>query len=435
MTAVSKTVETNSAAQGEGGGPADPGREAVHAAARSARVASRALAQLTTAQKNAALHAAADAVLAATDAVLAANALDIEAARATGTEESLLDRLRLTAERVAGIAAGLRQVAGLADPVGEVVLGATLPNGLEIRQVRVPLGVIGMVYEARPNVTVDAFGLALKSGNAALLRGSSSAVHSNVALVEVLRASLTAQGLPADAVQLLSSEDRSSVTHLIQARGLVDVVIPRGGAGLINAVVRDATVPTIETGVGNCHVYVHAAADLAMAVKIVLNSKTRRPSVCNTAETVLVDKAIADTAVPAVTQALQSQGVIIHGDLPGQVPATEADWSEEYLSLDVALKVVDGIDEAIAHIDRYGTGHTEAIVTADLAAAREFTARVDAAAVMVNASTAFTDGEQFGFGAEIGISTQKLHARGPMGLPELTSTKWTVWGDGHTRPV
>lgn len=430
MTAVSKTVETNGAAQGD-----DGGREAVHEAARRARVASRVLAQLTTEQKNAALHATADAVLAATDAVLAANTVDIAAAKAAGTDESLLDRLRLTVERVGGIAAGLRQVAGLADPVGEVVLGATLPNGLEIRQVRVPLGVIGMVYEARPNVTVDAFGLALKSGNAALLRGSSSAVHSNAALVEVLRASLNAQGLPADAVQLLPSEDRSTVTHLIQARGLVDVVIPRGGAGLINAVVRDATVPTIETGVGNCHVYVHAAADLAMALKIVLNSKTRRPSVCNTAETILVDKAIAETAVPALTQVLQSQGVIIHGDLPGQVPATEADWAEEYLSLDVALKVVDGIDAAIAHIDKYGTGHTEAIVTADLAAARQFTARVDAAAVMVNASTAFTDGEQFGFGAEIGISTQKLHARGPMGLPELTSTKWTVWGDGHTRPV
>ncbi|SDE44837.1 glutamate-5-semialdehyde dehydrogenase [Rhodococcus tukisamuensis] len=410
-------------------------REAVHEAARRARVASRVLALLTTAEKDRALGAAADALLAATDTVLAANARDIDVARAGGTEESLLDRLRLTADRVEGIASGLRQVAGLADPVGGVVRGSTLPNGLEIRQVRVPLGVVGMVYEARPNVTVDAFGLALKSGNAALLRGSSSAAHSNAALVEVLRGALTSQGLPADAVQLLPSEDRSSVTHLIQARGLVDVVIPRGGAGLINAVVRDATVPTIETGVGNCHVYVHAAADLAMAEKIVINAKTRRPSVCNTAETILVDRAIADVAVPALTQALQAHSVVIHGDLPGQVPATEADWSEEYLTLDVALKVVDGLDEAVEHIDRYGTGHTEAIVTGDLAAAREFTARVDAAAVMVNASTAFTDGEQFGFGAEIGISTQKLHARGPMGLGELTSTKWTVWGDGHVRPV
>ncbi|WP_137876618.1 glutamate-5-semialdehyde dehydrogenase [Rhodococcus sp. Q] len=410
-------------------------RKAVHDAARRARVASKALALLTTAQKDAALHAAADAVLAATDTVLAANAVDVETARAAGTEESLIDRLRLTADRIDGIASGLRQVAGLADPVGEVVRGSTLPNGLEIRQLRVPLGVVGMVYEARPNVTVDAFGLALKSGNAALLRGSSSAKASNAALVEVLRAALTEQGLPADAVQLLPSEDRSSVTHLIQARGLVDVVIPRGGAGLINAVVRDATVPTIETGVGNCHVYVHAAADLDRARAIVLNAKTRRPSVCNTAETVLIDAAVADVAVPALTQALQAAGVVIHGDLDGQVPATEADWTEEYLTLDIAMKVVADLDEAVAHIDRYGTGHTEAIVTDDLSAAREFTARVDAAAVMVNASTAFTDGEQFGFGAEIGISTQKLHARGPMGLPELTSTKWVVWGDGHTRPA
>ncbi|MFZ2174454.1 MAG: glutamate-5-semialdehyde dehydrogenase [Rhodococcus sp. (in: high G+C Gram-positive bacteria)] len=410
-------------------------REAVHTAARRARIASRILAQLTTAQKDAALHAAADAVLVATDAVLAANEADIESARAAGTEESLLDRLRLSRERVEGIASGLGQVAGLPDPIGEVVRGSTLPNGLELRQLRVPLGVVGMVYEARPNVTVDAFGLALKSGNAALLRGSSSAAKSNAALVVALRSALAAQELPEDAVQLLPSKDRSSVTHLIQARGLVDVVIPRGGAGLISAVVRDATVPTIETGVGNCHVYVHSAADLDMAERIILNSKTRRPSVCNTAETVLIDAGIAETAVPRLLQALRTHSVTVHGDLPGLVPATEADWSEEYLTLDVALKVVDDLDAAVEHIDRYGTGHTEAIVTSDLAAAREFSARVDAAAVMVNASTAFTDGEQFGFGAEIGISTQKLHARGPMGLPELTSTKWIVWGDGHTRPA
>ncbi|MGW4478743.1 glutamate-5-semialdehyde dehydrogenase [Rhodococcus triatomae] len=413
----------------------DTVREAVHGAARRARVASRTLALLTTARKDAALHAAADAILAAADTVLAANAVDIDTARAAGTEDSLLDRLRLTHDRIDGIASGLRQVAGLADPVGEVVRGSTLPNGLEIRQLRVPLGVVGMVYEARPNVTVDAFGLALKSGNAALLRGSSSAKNSNAALVDVLRTALTAQGLPADAVQLLPSEDRSSVTHLIQARGLVDVVIPRGGAGLIDTVVRNATVPTIETGVGNCHVYVHSAADLEKAVTIVLNAKTRRPSVCNTAETVLIDAGIAETAVPALTQALQTAGVVIHGDLEGQVPATEDDWTQEYLTLDIAMKVVADLDAAVAHIDVYGTGHTEAIVTDDLSAAREFSARVDAAAVMVNASTAFTDGEQFGFGAEIGISTQKLHARGPMGLPELTSTKWVVWGDGHIRPA
>ncbi|MEV6660280.1 glutamate-5-semialdehyde dehydrogenase [Nocardia fluminea] len=410
-------------------------RAAVHDAARRARVASRVLAQLTTAQKNEALHAAADALLAAADRVLAANAEDIATAQAAGTEENLLDRLRLTKARVDGIASGLRQVATLPDPVGVIVRGSTLPNGLEIRQTRVPLGVVGMVYEARPNVTVDAFGLALKSGNAALLRGSSSAANSNAALVEVLREALVAQGVPADAVQLLPSHDRSSVTHLIQARGLVDVVIPRGGAGLINAVVRDAQVPTIETGTGNCHVYVHAAADLDMAEAIVLNAKTRRPSVCNAAETVLIDAAVAETALPRLSKALEDAGVTIHGDLPGQVPATDADWSEEYLTLDIALKVVEGLDAAVDHINTWGTGHTEAIVTADLAAAREFTARVDAAAVMVNASTAFTDGEQFGFGAEIGISTQKLHARGPMALPELTSTKWIVWGDGQTRPV
>ncbi|WP_280356556.1 glutamate-5-semialdehyde dehydrogenase [Nocardia otitidiscaviarum] len=410
-------------------------REVVHEAARRARVASRTLAQLTTARKNEALHAAADALLAAKDRLLAANAEDIEIAAAGGTAEAQLDRLRLTAARIDGIASGLRQVAGLPDPIGDVVRGSTLPNGLELRQVRVPLGVVGMVYEARPNVTVDAFGLTLKSGNAALLRGSSSAVRSNTALVEVLREALAAQGLPSDAVQLLPAEDRSSVTHLIQARGLVDVVIPRGGAGLISAVVRDALVPTIETGTGNCHVYVHRDADLAMAESILLNAKTRRPSVCNTAETVLIDAAIADAAVPRLIAALEGAGVTIHGDLPGLVPATDTDWADEYLSLDIALKVVDDLGAAVEHINHWGTGHTEAIVTGDLRAAREFTNRVDAAAVMVNASTAFTDGEQFGFGAEIGISTQKLHARGPMGLPELTSTKWIVWGDGQIRPV
>lgn len=410
-------------------------REIVHAAARRARIASRTLALLTTAEKDAALHAAADAVLAATPEIIAANSADVDLARVSGTDEGILDRLRLTEARIDGIASGLRQVAGLPDPVGEVIRGSTLANGLEIRQLRVPLGVVGMVYEARPNVTVDAFGLAFKSGNAALLRGSKSAAQSNAALVDAIQASLVSSGLPIDAVQLLDSADRSSVTHLIQARGLVDVVIPRGGAGLISAVVRDATVPTIETGVGNCHIYVHSAADLEMAEKIVLNSKTRRVSVCNAAETILIDAAVADTMVPALLQAFQTHSVVVHGDLAGLVPATEKDWAEEYLSLDVALKVVDGIDAAIAHIDTYGTGHTEAIVTDDLRAAREFTTRVDAAAVMVNASTAFTDGEQFGFGAEIGISTQKLHARGPMGLPELTSTKWTVWGEGHIRPV
>ncbi|AMO62376.1 gamma-glutamyl phosphate reductase [Mycolicibacterium phlei] len=404
-------------------------RQQVHDAARRARVAARALATVSTEIKNKALRTAADHLLMATRQILDANEADLDAARAAGTPEAMLDRLALNPARVEGIADGLRQVAALPDPLGEVLRGRTLPNGLQLRQVRVPLGVVGIVYEGRPNVTVDAFGLTLKSGNAALLRGSSSAARSNAALVATLRAALAAEGLPEDCVQLLPSEDRASVTHLIQARGLVDVVIPRGGAGLIDAVVRDAQVPTIETGVGNCHVYVHAAADLDVAEKILLNAKTRRPSVCNAAESVLIDAAIADTAVPRLTKALRDAGVTVH-DNP-----SEDELRAEFLSMDIALVVVDGVDAAIEHINEYGTGHTEAIVTTDLAAAQRFTERVDAAAVMVNASTAFTDGEQFGFGAEIGISTQKLHARGPMGLPELTSTKWIVWGDGHTRPA
>jgi glutamate-5-semialdehyde dehydrogenase len=404
-------------------------RQEVHDAARRARIASRALALLPTVAKDQALKSAADSIVASTEGILAANAEDLKAARAVGTADAMLDRLALNATRVEGIAAGLRQVAGLPDPVGEVLRGYSLPNGLQLRQQRVPLGVIGMIYEGRPNVTVDAFGLALKSGNAVLLRGSSSAWHSNQALVEVLRSALRAEDLPVDAVQLISADDRSTVTHLIQARGLVDVAIPRGGASLIDAVVRDAQVPTIETGVGNCHVYVHEGADLDVAERIVLNSKTRRPSVCNAAETLLVDAAIAGEAVPRLVAALQDSGVTVHLD------ANEDHLRREYLAMEIAVAVVDGVDAAIAHVNEYGTGHTEAIVTNNVAAAQRFTDGVDAAAVMVNASTSFTDGEQFGFGAEIGISTQKLHARGPMGLPELTSTKWIAWGDGHIRPA
>jgi glutamate-5-semialdehyde dehydrogenase len=404
-------------------------RQQVHQAARRARVAARVLASLPTVAKEQALLVAANAIVANADQILAANAEDLDAARAAQTPTAMLDRLALDPKRVDGIAAGLRQVAGLPDPVGEVLRGYTLPNGLALRQQRVPLGVVGMVYEGRPNVTVDAFGLTLKSGNAALLRGSASAAKSNEALVSVLRAALVSEDLPADAVQLLSAADRSTVTHLIQARGLVDVVIPRGGAGLIDAVVRDAQVPTIETGVGNCHVYVHDAADLEMAERILLNSKTRRPSVCNAAETVLVDAAIAGQALPRLIGALQDAGVTVH------LEPDEAHLRREYLAMEIAVAVVDGVDAAIAHVNEYGTGHTEAIVTTNMAAAQRFTEGVDAAAVMVNASTSFTDGEQFGFGAEIGISTQKLHARGPMGLPELTSTKWIVWGDGQTRPA
>ncbi|MGV0580261.1 glutamate-5-semialdehyde dehydrogenase [Mycolicibacterium elephantis] len=410
--------------------PSLPGlREQVHDAARRARVAARALATLSTETKNRALNTAADHLLMHMGDVLAANEQDLEAARAANTPEAMLDRLALNPSRVEGIADGLRQVAGLPDPLGEVLRGRTLPNGLRLRQVRVPLGVVGIVYEGRPNVTVDAFGLTLKSGNAVLLRGSSSAARSNAALVDALRAALATELLDADAVQLLPSADRASVTHLIQARGLVDVVIPRGGAGLIDAVVRDATVPTIETGVGNCHVYVDKSADLDVAERILLNAKTRRPSVCNAAESVLIDAAIAEQALPRLTNALRDAGVVVHEN------PSEDELRAEFLSMDIAVAVVDGVDGAIAHINEFGTGHTEAIVATDLAAAQRFTDRVDAAAVMVNASTAFTDGEQFGFGAEIGISTQKLHARGPMGLPELTSTKWIVWGEGHTRPA
>jgi glutamate-5-semialdehyde dehydrogenase len=410
--------------------PAVPGlREQVHDAARRARVAARELATLSTDTKNSALHAAADNLLRDAGTILHANAEDLAAAKAAGTPEAMLDRLALNPNRIDGMVTGLRQVAGLPDPIGEVLRGRTLPNGLQLRQQRVPLGVVGIVYEGRPNVTVDAFGLTLKSGNAVLLRGSSSAARSNFALVKALRDALAIENRNTDAVQLLVSDDRASVTHLIQARGLVDVVIPRGGAGLIDAVIRDAMVPTIETGVGNCHVYVHESADLEVAERILLNAKTRRPSVCNAAESLLIDRSIAEHAVPRLTKALQDAGVTVHAD------PSEAQLRAEFLSMDIALAVVDGLDAAIAHINEYGTGHTEAIVTTELAAAQRFSDRVDAAAVMVNASTAFTDGEQFGFGAEIGISTQKLHARGPMGLPELTSTKWIVWGDGHTRPA
>jgi glutamate-5-semialdehyde dehydrogenase len=416
-------------------------REQVHAAARGARVAAAELALATRDRKDAVLLAMADALRARAAEILAANERDVSAARAAGTAESMIDRLTLTGRRIDGIADGLRTVASLPDPVGEVLRGGMLPNGLEVRQVRVPMGVVGMVYEGRPNVTVDAAGLALKSGNAALLRGSSSAEQSNTALVAVLRDALVAQGLPADAVQLLPCHDRASVRYLITARGLVDLVIPRGGAGLISTVVEQATVPTVETGVGNCHVYVDAHADLDRAERIVINSKTRRTSVCNAAETLLVHADVAKEFLPRVLNALHDKDVTIHGDDAvlavdaAAVAATDTDWDVEYLSLDLAVRVVDSLDEAIEHIAAHSSGHTEAIVTDDVTAARQFTARVDSAAVMVNASTAFTDGGEFGLGAEIGISTQKLHARGPMGLAELTSSKWIVWGDGHVRPA
>ena len=411
--------------------------EDVHAVATRARDAAAELAPLPRGTKDAALFAMADALFEATDAVLSANADDVAAGRAAGTSDALVDRLTLTRERVASMATGLREIAALPDPVGEVVRGYTQPNGLEIRQIRVPIGVIAIVYEARPNVTVDAAGLTLKSGNAVLLRGSASAYRSNTALVEVLAGAVEKAGLPGDAVQLVPGTDRSSVGHLLSSRGLVDLIIPRGGAGLINYVVENATVPVIETGVGNVHVYVDATADLDVAERIVLNAKTSRPSVCNAAETLLVHRAVSAEFVPRVIAALRASGVTVHGDnafvAAGATPAADDDWATEYLSLDLAARVVDDVDDAIAHIRRWSSGHTEAIVTRDLDTARRFVARVDSAAVMVNASTRFTDGGEFGFGAEIGISTQKMHARGPMGLPELTTTKWVVTGDGQVR--
>lgn len=418
-------------------------REEVLATARRARLAAAALRLLTRDQKDAGLVAMADALVAATDRIVVANAGDVERARADGTSASIIDRLTLTPTRLADIAEALRDVAKLPDPVGEVVRGYTLPNGLQIRQIRVPMGVVGMIYEARPNVTVDAAGLCLKSGNAALLRGSSSAALSNRALVDVMRESLAASGLPQDAVQLVPGDTHESVKHLMTARGLVDVLIPRGGESLIRSVVDNSTVPVIETGVGNCHVYVDRDANIDKAVALVLNSKAQRVSVCNAAETLLVHADIADALMPVLIPAMAEAGIRLHADERFSryaaeatitcEPVTDADWAAEYYSLDLAAGIVDSLDDALAHIARWSSGHTEAIVTDSQTAAMRFVAGVDSAAVMVNASTRFTDGGEFGFGAEIGISTQKLHARGPMGLPELTTTTFVVTGDGHCR--
>ena len=410
----------------------------VESVARRAREASVELALATRAAKDAALHAMAAALEAGTAGILEANVADVDAARAAGILEAVVDRLRLDEDRVRGMADGLRNVAGLPDPVGEVVRGSTLANGLELRQVRVPFGVVGIIYEARPNVTADAAGLCLKSGNAVLLRGSSSAAGSNAEIVRVLREAVASTGLPADAVQVVPGEGHEPAKTLMRARGLVDVLIPRGGAGLIRSVVEESTVPVIETGVGNCHVYVDRDADLDRALAIVLNAKVQRPSVCNAAESLLVHADVADEFVPRVVRALQDAGVTVHGDerfaaVDGVVPATDEDWDREYLSLDIAAAVVPDLDTALAHIRAHSSGHSEAIVTDSQQAARRFNSEVDAAAVLVNASTRFTDGGEFGFGAEIGISTQKLHARGPMGLPEMTSTKYVVTGAGHVR--
>lgn len=413
--------------------------ELVKAKAQAAKQAAAKLAVTSTAVKNAALLAMAAALEAQQAEILAANERDMTAAAAKGMKSSMLDRLKLTAERISGMADGLRQVAGLADPVGNVIDGKTLPNGLHITKIRVPLGVIGIIYEARPNVTADAAGLCLKSGNAVILKGGSEAMESNKTVAAILAQAAEWAGIPAGSIQFIDTSDRQAVQDLIHMNGLVDVVIPRGGAGLIQAVVRNASVPVIETGAGVCHTYVDKDADVEMAMKIAFNAKVQRPSVCNAMETLLVHKDIADKFLPMMLMMYNSSAVEIRGDeavqeYSAQVhPVTEEDWSTEYGDLRLSVKIVDSIEEAMAHIAKYGTGHSECIVTNNYQAAQLFQYTVDAAAVYVNASTRFTDGNEFGFGAEIGISTQKLHARGPMALPELTSTKYLINGNGQVR--
>lgn len=413
--------------------------ELVKAKAQAAKQAAAKLAVTSTAVKNAALLAMAAALEAQHAEILSANERDMTAAAAKGMKSSMLDRLKLTAERISGMADGLRQVAGLADPVGNVIDGKTLPNGLHITKIRVPLGVIGIIYEARPNVTADAAGLCLKSGNAVILKGGSEAMESNKTVTAILAQAAEGAGIPAGSIQFIDTSDRQAVQDLIHMNGLVDVVIPRGGAGLIQAVVRNASVPVIETGAGVCHTYVDKDADVEMAMKIAFNAKVQRPSVCNAMETLLVHKDIADKFLPMMLMMYNSSAVEIRGDKAVQEyscqvhPATEEDWSTEYGDLRLSVKIVDSIEEAMAHIAKYGTGHSECIVTDNYQAAQLFQYTVDAAAVYVNASTRFTDGNEFGFGAEIGISTQKLHARGPMALPELTSTKYLINGNGQVR--
>ena len=415
----------------------------VLATARRAAAVTPQLRALTRQAKDDALLVLAAALRANAAAVVAANAEDVTAAEQAGTSPAIVDRLTLTPDRIDAIAGAVEEVAELPDPVGEVVRGYTLPNGLRVRQVRVPIGVVGMIYEARPNVTVDAAALCLKSGNAVLLRGSSSAYRSNTVLVDVMRSALAQAGLPVDAIQLVPGTSHDAVKSLMTARGLVDVIIPRGGAGLIETVVTGSTVPVIETGVGNCHVYVDAGADLAMAARILVNAKTQRVSVCNAAETVLVHESVAARFFEIAAADLASHGVTLHGDEATErlcagtdlavVPATDEDWAAEYYSLDLAAAVVPDLEAATTHIRRWSSGHTEAIVSDSAAAIEAFVNGVDSAAVMVNASTRFTDGGEFGFGAEIGISTQKLHARGPMALSEMTTTTYVVTGDGHIR--
>ncbi|RDV84306.1 glutamate-5-semialdehyde dehydrogenase [Ammonifex thiophilus] len=416
-----------------------PIEEEVVAKARRAKEAARRLAYLPTTVKDKALMAMADALEREKEFILEANARDMEAARAKGLSKALLDRLMLNEKRLREMAQGLRDIVKLPDPVGEIVAMWKRPNGLMIGQMRVPLGVVGMIYEARPNVTVDAAGLCLKAGNAVVLRGGSEALNSNAAIVKVIARAAVESGVPEGAIEFIDRPEREAAQVLMRLNEYIDVLIPRGGAGLIQTVVRTATVPVIETGVGNCHVYVDAAADLAKAEAIVINAKCQRPGVCNAMETLLVHQEVAPRFLPAVGEKLRERGVEIRGCpvtlqyLPWARPATEEDWATEFLDLILAVKVVQSLDEALDHIYRYGTKHSEAIVTEDYSTARRFLEAVDAAAVYVNASTRFTDGGQFGFGAEIGISTQKLHARGPMGLKELTTIKYIILGEGQVR--
>ena len=410
---------------------------------RAAKAASTKMAAMSGQARNAALIAMADALRSYSSEVLAANEQDMEAARQAGTPAPLLDRLLLTQERIEAIAQALVKLSKLDDPLGEVVEGRTLYNGIELTRRRVPLGVVAMIYEARPNVTADTAGLCVKTGNACVLRGGSMAIRSCVALARVLAAAAEGAGMPAGCIQVIESTDRAATTELMEATGLVDVLIPRGGAGLIRACVENAKVPVIETGVGNCHIYVHASADMNKAIPILINAKTQRPGVCNAAESLLVDECAADEQLPALLVALARKGVAIHADEHAlriardlgidAAPAGDDDWGTEYLDLEISVKCVEGLDAAIEHINRYGTGHSECIVAQDADAILRFTNEVDAAAVYANASTRFTDGGEFGLGAEIGISTQKLHARGPMGLRELTSTKFVLVGSGQVR--
>jgi len=404
---------------------------------RRSKAASRVLATASSAQKNDALLAAADLLVASADLVLSANAVDVDRAESDGVSPTVVDRLRLDEKRIGSMAGGLRQVASLADPVGEVIDGWVRPNGLRISRVRVPLGVIAIIYENRPNVTSDAAGLCLKSGNAAFLRGSSGAIDSNIAIESVLRTAIASASLPADSVILVADTSREAAVEFMRQRDTIDCLIPRGGPSLIASILENATVPYVIDGDGNCHVYVDADADLDIAINVIVNAKMQRPSVCNAAETLLVHRSVAGEFLPRAADALN--GVELRADhhalelLPGAVPATDEDWSTEFLDLTLAVGIVESIDEAIDHIARNSSGHSEAIITRSLEAADRFTTEVDAAAVLVNASTRFVDGEEFGFGAEIGISTQKLHARGPMGLRELTTAKFVVRGQGQVR--